>query len=355
MTLTGPGILFQESTVGSSAQKLRDAFWGLLAQSGVSHRDDLKVSAQSPAPDQTVRIATGAVFLAGTSAGQGAYTDYNDASYTQPMPAAHASLSRWDVVVYRVLDADLMGTDPNTSGTGTPHFTLIDNQGHFDYVQGTPSSSPAVPTLFRDMIPLAYVFRSPNDNVINNSDITDVRPYASALGGNVVCTSTTRPANPRPGDQIFETDTRQTYTWDGFWWNSRSPMLKSYVMQAGQLGYGARISLLNATLPTLVSPMPSKHIMRISGSYGYADASHDIWARAWDRKGVMYFPGHSGDYFYHLWADGGVYRGFALVYMQDYNAGETIGGAVIGADWYSEAYNTFFDLQMESTWISRTG
>lgn len=53
---------------------------------------------------------------------------------------------------------------------------------------------------------------------------TPANPVWVTLGGTglVICTSTTRPASPLPGQQIYETDTGKTQWWTGVAWQMQS-------------------------------------------------------------------------------------------------------------------------------------
>lgn len=65
-----------------------------------------------------------------------------------------------------------------------PNYTRLDlifinNSGQVDYLEGTPSSTPALPLLPENSVPLAKITVVPNDTTINNVDIEDLRPLKS--------------------------------------------------------------------------------------------------------------------------------------------------------------------------------
>lgn len=338
MALSGPGVLFEESTVGTSANKIRNMIDGLLATPGVAGVNDLFVQANS-SPGQNVQIQEGGVFLQGTDPGQGTYSDYNDGLETLPMPPADSGAIRVDRVVYRVLDAEKMLSDPNTTG-GSPHFSIIDNLGHFDYLQGDPGG--AWPPLERDMLPLARVTRPQANNVITGDLITDERPFASAVGGMSIVTSTTRPSMPRIGQEIYEYDTHQRYMWDGSYWSTyMRPLLKADGQNVWTIGAGQRTTTCYIPMGTLVTPVPCRLYLRVNayveGTYGT-----EWHLRAWDGQGHLlsqYTPAgqYVNEFNIILFPFGDNFAqafNFSYTYMRDYNAGETIGGTCT-TDWYS--------------------
>jgi hypothetical protein len=54
------------------------------------------------------------------------------------------------------------------------------------------------------------------------SKIVEATQWPAATTGTIICTSTTRPASPFEGQQIYETDTNLEYTYDGSAWKVRS-------------------------------------------------------------------------------------------------------------------------------------
>lgn len=131
------------------------------------------------------------------------------------------------------------------------------------YKEGTPASSPVPPALENNAsvreLALAQIQMGPHSNSVPNTapQLVDKRPYigkrvrpsedgAAVPAGNVfykpsedrfyvkrvagyesvstgnagttVCTSTTRPAFPTAGQQIYETDTDRVYVWSGSSW-----------------------------------------------------------------------------------------------------------------------------------------
>jgi hypothetical protein len=168
-------------------------------------------------PNMTVNVAAGHAWIDGTeNANQGAYHGYNDASKSLTITAAHATLARKDLIVAKVQDAAYSGAT---------------NAWSLAVVTGTAAGSPTEPVVPVNAIVLAMIDVPALDTAITNSQITDRRRRASALGGVVVCTSATRPTTPYVGQDIFETDTKRAYFWNGTDWSPHGA--------GGELGYGA--------------------------------------------------------------------------------------------------------------------
>lgn len=154
---------------------------------------------QSGSPAMSVVVKSGVGFIPGTEGSkQGVYAVENDADVTLTISAAHASLGRIDSVVFKVEDQAYSG------GVNTSSLAVV---------AGTPSGSPAAPTLPNNALELAQVTVVASDTSITNGEITDKRKYLAATGGTITCTSTTRPAAGTipNGQTIFELDTLKGY------------------------------------------------------------------------------------------------------------------------------------------------
>ena len=129
---------------------------------------DLKVI-QFDTPGQGVQLYPGKAVVVRT--GQGPYLLSQETTVTNyALDAADTGNPRIDVIYLRLYDHAI-----GDSGAG-PHGPYI------DHVNGTPSGSPAVPSVPTDALPLARILRAANDNTIVAADITDVRKSTQLLG-----------------------------------------------------------------------------------------------------------------------------------------------------------------------------
>lgn len=150
---------------------------------GVVGYNDLKVS-QNSTPNMTVQVAAGECFIRGTQQlDQGAYQLFNDAAATGlTISAAHATNPRRDLVVAEVVDQAYSGAD---------EFRLR-------VITGTPAVSPSDPAVPNNALVLARVQVDAAVTSIVDAKITDLRTFATAVGGIHRGKSTTRP-NPALG------------------------------------------------------------------------------------------------------------------------------------------------------------
>jgi hypothetical protein len=168
---------------------------------GVVGSGDLAVTEKSGTPNMSVDVAAGSAYIRGTTgADQGVYGVTNDAVVNVVIAAADATNARKDLIVARVRDAAYSGAN---------------NDVQITVIQGTPAASPADPTVTDDTLVLARVDVPALDTAITNSQITDLRTRAAALGAPIRCTSTTRPTSVDRFQQIIETDTGKELTYYG--------------------------------------------------------------------------------------------------------------------------------------------
>lgn len=189
------------------ADVFRRAMEALLGgRTGVRGPNDLLVSALAT-PNMTVNVAAGEVFVPGTESAlpQGVYHCYNDATRNLTIAAANATNPRRDLVVARVRDSQYSGAT---------------NAWDLFVVTGTPAATPADPATPANSVVLARVAVGAAATSIVAGNLTDLRPRAAALGGTVVCLSTTRPTTDLyEGLHIYETDTDKEWVWDNATWN----------------------------------------------------------------------------------------------------------------------------------------
>src|SRR5258706_11176593 len=212
VTINPPGYLqnagathtaeqFRNWVGGTSAGALAAA--SLIPRGGVNGGLGNKlVVTQQGSPNMSVIVRSGLAEVPGTEGSkQGVYTVLNDADFTVAITAAHATLARIDSIVFKVEDQQYSG---------------VNNTSSMVAVAGTPSGSPAPPTLPNNCIELARIAVGANVTTIVTANITDMRRWVSQ--GVIPCTSATRPpANTiGAGQIIYESDTDLLYiTHDG--------------------------------------------------------------------------------------------------------------------------------------------
>jgi len=256
VTLKQP-LFMQNDTTDQSADVARLYTRDIVNERpGVVQANAMQVVQRSAGANNSIDIGTGAIIVPGTSAGsQGYYHVVNDGTVNLVMStAAHGSLPRIDSIMVRVRDA---------------FYTGVDNDAQFVYVAGTAAASPVAPDLVGlghvNFWRLANIAVPANDNTITNAEITDVRTsptitpsqgYATAVGGCIVCTSSTRPSVARSGQLLFETDTKRLVVNEGTpaaisWhpisnsgpWSSFAPTFTSLTIGSGGSTTGQYVKL----------------------------------------------------------------------------------------------------------------
>lgn len=172
----------------------------LLPRGGVNPvlGSELSVT-QTGSPTMAVIVKSGLAIVPGSEGSkQGGYGVGNDADVTLSIAAAHATLARIDIAIFRVRDSVYSG--------GVDSAVL-------EIVTGTPSGSPSAPALPANSLLLAEVAVAALATSITNANITDKRAWLTASGGIIKCTSTTRPAvnTVAEGQVIYETDTDKVF------------------------------------------------------------------------------------------------------------------------------------------------
>ncbi len=115
-----------------------------------------------------VVVGPGIAYIPGTEAPtQGTYVCVNDGDVTLPIAASHASLTRIDLVIARVYDAQYSGSI---------------NAWALEVVVGTPGgTAPSVPD---NSLVLAQITIGPTVTTITDNDISElVKRYISGVGG----------------------------------------------------------------------------------------------------------------------------------------------------------------------------
>jgi H-type lectin domain len=215
-----PGWL--QNRTDHTAQTDRTLADTLTAGSAVVGINDFKVTQRAAGANMSVDVAGGLAFVEGTeSATQGAYTVRSDSTPTNvAISASNPTLPRIDLIVARVQDAFYSGST---------------NSWSIQAVTGTAASGPTAPAAPNNSLILAQISVGANVTTITNANITDKRTisWGRLYSGDLVCTSTTRPANPWQGLTIFETDTLSQYIYSGGWLNTGKAGGAPYAVAAG--------------------------------------------------------------------------------------------------------------------------
>lgn len=214
-----PGWL-QNAGATHTAEELRNYYTGLVAgvqgsgslitRGGVNPVLGLELAVtQTGSPSMAVLVGSGIAIVPGSEgAKQGGYGVGNDGNVTLAIAAAHATLARIDIVVFRVRDTAYSG--------GV-------NSAVLEVVTGTPSGSPVAPATPANSLLLANVAVGAAVSSITNANITDMRIWLTGAGGVIKASSTTRPAanTVAEGQLIFEVDTDKVFvtTDAGTTWN----------------------------------------------------------------------------------------------------------------------------------------
>jgi hypothetical protein len=172
----------------------RASFFATVPSRGGSRQGaDLLVS-QHGGGNMSVDVASGEILIPGSSTtSQGLYYGFNDATVNLVISASNPTNPRIDVPCATVDDAQYAGGA---------------NDWKLQVITGTPAVSPAVPALPVSSISLANVAVAALAATILTANITVPVIRASALGGVIICTSTTRPTTGLfAGLMIYETDT----------------------------------------------------------------------------------------------------------------------------------------------------
>lgn len=171
---------------------------------------DLLVQAQA-SPNMTVKVNTGIFVAQGSiSATQGAYGWALDTLTNVTVTAAHATLTRTDLIVVRIRDANV-----DTSGA---------RDGTVTIVTGTAGAGvPALPT-DASYFEIARIAVGAAVSTITGANITDKRTFYAAVGGTVPYTTALGlPAGMPAGSRAYNLTTNLYY------WNNGTTWLREQV------------------------------------------------------------------------------------------------------------------------------
>ena len=167
-----------------------------------------------------VTVQPGAVIIPGDAvSGTGCYRTALASATTGSLAARHATLGRIDLLVFRMLDVDVV------AGHGAGN-----RKGQISLIAGTPSGSPAVPVKPSMAIELARITVPATGGGAATVD-SSKRTFASALGGELIVTTASELPSPAPPWQRARAlDTGVPYTfnpntavWDAGEWEVWTP------------------------------------------------------------------------------------------------------------------------------------
>lgn len=233
---------------------------------------DLLVVANT-SPAMNVLVYQGSAVL--PRAGQGPYVAYSDSTPTITVAASNPTNARIDVVYMQVLDAAV--------GDGS-------TQAKIDIVTGTPSGTPAVPSIPTNAIPLAQIAVAANATQIISANITDVRKSAGVRGA---------VRQLLPGDQLSDAGyvvgelrsrwsaAYSTYLID-YWgndgqWHGTQSLMPSYAWQNGTSNITiaqtpSKTGIIAATIPDPGWPYQVRCAAQIDwGNTGAFTAGNAPW------------------------------------------------------------------------------
>lgn len=213
MAVVSPPAWIQAGEYPAHTDRLVPA--SIVQDEGVVQVGDLEVAASST-PGMSVTVSAGRAWIRDASPGatenKGLYNFVNDGPETLSVEDSHATLDRIDRVVARVKDSDVSGAE---------------DEALLEVITGTPASSPAAPALPASSLSLKEISVVHNATSVTGANLTGTPPraklHSSMIDSVAVVTSSTRPtgADRVTGMQIFETDTKRSWQWNGSEWQFR--------------------------------------------------------------------------------------------------------------------------------------
>lgn len=142
---------------------------GVITTPGVDSHKSFVVS-QKPTPNMRANVSAGSAFVQGTRvAHQGQYHVYNDGVVEVEFDPSDTTNNRIDLVSLVVMDPEHTQVQP-------PKAEIV-------VTKGQPAGSPVRPLSPPDSLDLATVLVKKKATAISNSDIQNISPRASAVGG----------------------------------------------------------------------------------------------------------------------------------------------------------------------------
>lgn len=207
LQVTGEDLRLAETTywVGSSSNRV-GVRAGTLPGGPASN---LGVNQTSP-PSMSVVVPPGHAIVQGTeSTTQGAYVVVNDADLTLPIAPADATNPRIDIVVVRVRDKQYSGNTVAAS---------------IEVVTGVPAPTPTPPAAPANSIVIAQISVPAGATAIQQSQITDLRPFTTAIGGITPSRNSTDVAGTYTGQYRYRLDTGKLEVYNGSAWVLNNPI-----------------------------------------------------------------------------------------------------------------------------------
>jgi ubiquitin-protein ligase len=278
MAVTTPPIALQNAGATHTAETHRNAYSvaisgaraaaSLVPRGGVHPAlGKMMAVTQQGSPTMGITVGSGVCAVAGTEgASQGAYYCLAQSDTNISVTAAHASLARIDIVVARVQDSAYSGA--------VNSFTL-------EVVAGTPSGSPAVPTVPNNSMVLAHIAVAANATQIVNANITDKRPYIG-MGILPVATSADLPTVTFDGMFAFDRATDTLYWADtaGVWQrqDSTKPVTQiSVATDSASVTNASELTVL--TLPSFTYKAGKAYKVNVQVGIKYPTTATGIYLR----------------------------------------------------------------------------
>ena len=172
---------------------------------GVVRHSDSSLAVSVDGSD-VVTVQPGAVVIPGNAvSGSGVWRAAIGSSTTGSLTARDATNGRIDLVVFRQLDTDVVGS--HTARTGK-----------VEIIAGTPSATPAVPTLPSMAVELGRITVPASGGGAATVDSSN-RTYAAALGGRLPVPSAAKlPASAALFSEAVALDTGYRHRWNGSAW-----------------------------------------------------------------------------------------------------------------------------------------
>jgi len=273
--VTPPGFL-QNAGAVHTAEILRGSYSGLIngvkTAAGLVTRGGVVLGVggnlavtQNGAPNMSVNVAAGQVYVPGTEGSkQATYSCVNDATKNITITAADGTNPRIDLIVAKVQDTLYSGA--------VNSWSLV-------VVTGTPAGSPAVPTQPANSVALGQILVGAGVTSIVTGNITDRRFYMAAAGGVITCPSTDRPATTTvpAGTIIYESDTTLHRKLVGSSWLLLSPYRVSNTLS------GSTGTVTFSNIPTTLKHIQLQYTVRADAS-----ANGDLLLRVNGNSGTNY-------------------------------------------------------------------
>jgi hypothetical protein len=171
-----------QNLVGGYAARLDRLLISALFRNGERVLSGFVVSQRAAGVNTSVDVTAGEALIQGDDQDrQGLYLAMSTAATwtagfeNVPAPVKPGSNSRWDILVLRAIDSQALGS-------GTTNSVI------FDWIQGTASGTPALPTLPPSCLRLVNILRAASETTgIVNSQITDAAiraPFPFGSGDN---------------------------------------------------------------------------------------------------------------------------------------------------------------------------